>query len=187
MSKHNTPKYDIVRKVLKETPVESSSGGTFRQRCIDTLVNVYKFPKNGASTYFSTIAAEMGLTSSRGNRSSSIDRPFTAKECASEIDLSGLVRVPMNLEIYSMVTCDARRVAIDVRCFNDKQQCLDMCNKLNKHFVRGLQRVGAFLNVIDEPGKTRRMLAQAQAAEMANEDDDDVDLDVEFSNSVFCN
>lgn len=186
MGKHNTPKYDIVRKVLRETPVESSTGGTFRQRCIDILVNVYKFPKNGASTYFSTIAAEMGLTTSRASRSTNTNKPLSARESAGEMDLSGLTRVPMNLEIFSMVTCDSRRVAIDVRCFNDKQECLDMCNKLNKHFVRGLQRVGALLNVVHEPGKTLKTIALAQAAEMAL-DDEEVDYDEDFANGVFCN
>ncbi|MCB1711001.1 MAG: hypothetical protein KDH96_00530 [Candidatus Riesia sp.] len=182
MGKHNTKKYDIVREVLKSTPVESKDGKTFRQRCIEVLVSEHGFPVNGASTYFSTIAAEMGLTSSKSNRSrsttSSIAVSYTARESAGEMDVTSLSRVPMNMEIYSMVTCDSRKVAIDVRCFNDKSECLDMCNRLNKHFVRGWQKVGSYLNVVYSAGNVINVIKQAMEAESESSDEDVFDPDL---------
>jgi len=178
MGKHNTKKYDIVRQVLKSTPVESKDGKTFRQRCIEILVSEHGFPVNGASTYFSTIAAEMGLSSSKGNRShstSNIAISYTARESAGEMDVTNLNRVPMNMEIYSMVTCDSRKVAIDVRCFNDKSECLEMCNRLNKHFVRGWQKVGSYLNVVYNAGNVIDVIKQAVEAESDTSDDEVLD------------
>ena len=148
MAQFTSQKYQDVRLVIETTSKQDSNntGKTFRQRCIERIINELGLTKNGAQTYYNNMAAHMGIATTK-ERGTTV-RIASARDCVGEMDVSQLRRVPSNVDVYSMVTVDSDRIAVDVRCFNDKTTCLEMCNKMNKHFVRGWQIRGARLNKV---------------------------------------
>lgn len=150
MSTLNSAKYQHVQKIIETTPqVDETSTKTFRQRCIDRIITEVGMTIHGASTYFTNKSQQLGVGSTKTSspRSTVVEQP-SARDMLGEIDIDNLPINARNTQVYSMVTVDKNKIAIDVRCFNDKAQCLDMCNKLNKHFVMGCQQRGSRLNVL---------------------------------------
>lgn len=150
MSTLNSAKYQHVQKIIETTPqVDETSTKTFRQRCIDRIIAEVGMTIHGASTYFTNKSQQLGVGSTKTSspRSTVVEQP-SARDMLGEIDIDNLPINARNTQVYSMVTVDKNKIAIDVRCFNDKAQCLDMCNKLNKHFVKGCQQRGSRLNVL---------------------------------------
>lgn len=150
MSTLNSAKYQAVQKIIETTPqVDESSTKTFRQRCIDRIIAEVGMTIHGASTYFTNKSQQLGVGSTKTSspRSTIVEQP-SARDMLGEIDIDNLPINARNTQVYSMVTVDKNKIAIDVRCFNDKAQCLEMCNKLNKHFVMGCQQRGSRLNVL---------------------------------------
>lgn len=153
MSTLNSARYQAVQKIIETTPqVDETSTKTFRQRCIDRIINEVGMTIHGASTYFTNKSQQMGVSSTKTttttNTTRSVVEQPSARDMLGEIDIDNLPINARNTQVYSMVTIDKNKIAIDVRCFNDKAQCLDMCNKLNKHFVMGCQQRGSRLNVL---------------------------------------
>lgn len=150
MSTLNSAKYQQVQKIIESTPqVDETSTKTFRQRCIDRIIAEVGMTIHGASTYFTNKSQQLGISSTKSStpRSTVVEQP-SARDMLGEIDIDNLPINARNTQVYSMVTVDKNKIAIDVRCFNDKAYCLDMCNKLNKHFVMGCQQRGSRLNVL---------------------------------------
>ena len=106
-----------------------------RGRCIARIVAELGMTDKGASTYFSNAKNKVeGLTP--GTKTVKVLARFDEKEASDEV--------------FSMVTLDAQKKAVDVKCFISKQSCLEECNEKNKHFVRGLQKMGAKLGILDD-------------------------------------
>ena len=131
MSNFNSPKYQAVRAIIEQEQ-QRSGDGSIRQRCIARIQTEIGMSNAGASTYFSNMHKAMG----------GAVRQVTPVAVSTETT---------NEPVFSMVTVDAAKRAIDVKCFIDKAKCLDKCNELNKHFVMGHQKRGAPLGTLVSP------------------------------------
>ncbi len=147
-AKFASQKYQSVRDIIEKEPKESTDGKTFRQRCIARIIDEVGMTIHGASTYYSNMAAHLGITAERTTTKSSSSKIVSAKDMLGECDTDNLPLNVRNMELYSMVTVDKNRIAIDVRCFSDKAACLDKCNALEKHFVKGHQKRGSKLGML---------------------------------------
>lgn len=148
-AKFASQKYQDVRKVIEREPKESTDGKTFRQRCIARIIAEVGMTDHGASTYYSNMAAHLGITAERASKAAaSSTKIVSAKDLLGEVDTENLPDNVRNMELYSMVTVDKNRIAIDVRCFSDKAACLDKCNTLEKHFIKGHQKRGCKLGTL---------------------------------------
>ena len=147
-AKFASQKYQSVRDIIEKEPKESTDGKTFRQRCITRIIDEVGMTIHGASTYYSNMAAHLGITAERTTTKSSSSKIVSAKDMLGECDTDNLPLNVRNMELYSMVTVDKNRIAIDVRCFSDKAACLDKCNALEKHFVKGHQKRGSKLGML---------------------------------------
>lgn len=147
-AKFASQKYQSVRVIIENEPKESTDGKTFRQRCIARIIDEVGMTIHGASTYYSNMAAHLGITAERTTTKSSSSKIVSAKDMLGECDTDNLPLNVRNMELYSMVTVDKNRIAIDVRCFSDKAACLDKCNALEKHFVKGHQKRGSKLGML---------------------------------------
>ena len=131
MSNFNSQKYQAVRAIIEQEQ-QKTSDVTIRQRCIARIKAEVGMSDAGASTYFSNMHKAMGGTV----------RPVVPVAVSTET-----TKEP----VFSMVTVDAAKRAIDVRCFTDKNACLEKCNELNKHFIIGHQKRGAPLGTFVSP------------------------------------
>lgn len=147
-AKFASQKYQEVRKVIESEPKDTIDGKTFRQRCIARIITEVGMTDHGASTYYSNMAAHLGITAERTSKASSSSKIVSAKDLLGEVDTENLPDNVRNMELYSMVTVDKNRIAIDVRCFSDKAACLDKCNTLEKHFIKGHQKRGCKLGTL---------------------------------------
>lgn len=143
-------KYQAVRNIIQQeqqTPTVTSEGKTFRQTCIQRIQDEVGMSVHGASTYYSNMAAHLGITTERTVKTPSTGL-VNAKDLLGEMDTDNIPANVRNTELYSMVTVDKNRIAIDVRCFSDKSVCLDKCNSLEKHFIKGHQKRGCKLGTL---------------------------------------
>ena len=143
MSQFTSAKYKACIQVLnEERDVESVK--SLRQRCIERFVAECGCTKNGASTYFANLtAAERGVVHKTATK--------VVKAVKSVMEPKGLE----DAQMYSAVTVDVNKIAIDSRTFTDKAECLDYCGDY-KHFVVGIQKIGAKVGevvVYDEEGE----------------------------------
>lgn len=156
-------KYQATGKIILEEPETSPCGKSRRQRCISRIESELGMSFHGASTYFSNMAKHLKIGSPRGASSAAvvrtIEKVVSAGDLACELDPNLLPVRTRNTEVYSMVTVDSAKVAIDVRCFNDKQTCLDKCNATNKCFIKGHQKKGARLGVLRTTANTTELTA----------------------------
>ncbi len=129
-------KNDLVEAIYKEEFAKDSDMKTMRKRVMDRVVADKIGSTALASTYFSNAKKKFNPD----------DVATKAVKVISAIEK--LVKGDSN-EVYSMVTVDKHKIAVDVKCFENKDTCLEECNKLNKHFVKGLQKRGKPLNTID--------------------------------------
>lgn len=130
-------KAELCEAIYTEEFAKDSNMDTMRKRCMDRIMAEIGMTYNGSSTYYSNAK-----------------KKIHPNEVASRV-AKVMAKVEGNSggdsqEIYSMVTVDAYKKAVDVKCFESKQSCLEECNRLNKHFVKGLQKRGEKLGVIDE-------------------------------------
>lgn len=117
-----------------------ANDNTLRSRGIARIVAELGMTPAGASTYFSNAKNKVeGLTPGEKVVKAAV-------KMLSKIDAKGTE----SDEVFSMVTLDAHKKAVDVKCFISKQSCLEECNAKNKHFVRGLQKLGAKLGTLDD-------------------------------------
>lgn len=157
--KFNSVKYQAVRKVIESEPKECPSCIKFRIRCIARIVTECGMTEHGASTYYQNMAKHLGIVSDRSASAPKQDKVIRAKDFLDEIDEANIPVNARNIDVYSMVTVDSNRIAIDVRCFTDKAACLEKCNNFNKHFISGHQQRGARLgNLV---GQVARRIADS--------------------------
>lgn len=143
MSQFNSAKYKACALIIAEER-EVESVVSLRKRCIARFVEDGLCTPAGASTYFANLtAADRGVVHKVVS---------TVKKVSTVVEPKGLGD---DVEMFSAVTVDANKIAIDVRTFLDKDDCVKYCGDY-KHFVKGIQKVGAKVGVLvefDEDGE----------------------------------
>lgn len=126
MSSFNSPKYKRCAEIIEEEVSKGGDTSTLRRQCIERFMTdpMLMMSKAGASTYYSNL-----------HKSNKVSVPVPMRE-RQIYDKDAFEH---DHQMYSMVTVDRAKRAIDVQVFMDKVQCLDKCNKLNKHFIMGVQ------------------------------------------------
>lgn len=135
MSQFNSAKYKACALIIAEER-EVESVVSLRKRCIARFVEDGLCTPAGASTYFANLTA--------GERGVVHKVVGAVKKVASVVEPKGLGD---DVEMFSAVTAGADNIAIDVRTFTDKNDCVEYCGNY-KHFVRGIQKLGAKVGVL---------------------------------------
>lgn len=143
MSQFNSAKYKACALIIAEER-EVESVVSLRKRCIARFVEDGLCTTAGASTYFANLTA--------GERGVVHKVVGAVKKVAAVVEPKGLGD---DVEMFSAVTAGADRIAIDVKMFTDKDDCVKYCGDY-KHFVKGIQKMGAKVGVLvefDEDGE----------------------------------
>lgn len=133
MSSFNSPKYVQCAKIIEDEVAKGGDVATLRKRCIDRFQIEIGMTKAGASTYYSNL-----------HKAQKVEVPIAIRERAAYDKES----FDQGADMYSMVTVDKARRAVDIKVFEDKQKCLDECNKFNRHFIKGIQVIDAPLGTV---------------------------------------
>lgn len=133
MSSFNSPKYVLCATIIEEEVAKGGDMSTLRKRCIERFQAEINMSKAGASTYYSNL-----------HKAKKVEVPVAIRE-RQVYDKDAF---DQSIDSFSMVTVDKAKRAVDVKVFVDKQKCLDECNKLNRHFIRGIQIIDAPLGTI---------------------------------------